>query len=107
MKLTLTKVYRSDKDKEGKPLVGKFGPYTKLAVKANEFGEKWLSGFSKPWNEKWNEGDVVEAEVEEKGEYLNLKEADPLKALTARVLALEEAVYKSKLPTVSHDDFLE
>lgn len=103
MKLTLTKVYRSDKDKNGKPLVSKKDqkPYTKIAIKCQEYGERWLSGFGAKWNDYWNEGDIVEAEVEENGEYLNLKRINPLADLTKRVLALEKAVYQG--PTVRYD----
>lgn len=92
-KLTLTKVYRNDKDKDGKLLKTKDGrAYTKLSVKTKEYGDKWISGFSNFWNEDWEEGMVVGATVEQNGEYLNLKKPDPIKALEDRVTKLEELV---------------
>jgi hypothetical protein len=66
-KITLTKVFRNDKDKEGKPLMTKAGkPYTKLALKCEEYGESWLSGFDSSKTSSWKEGDVVEVVVSSK-----------------------------------------
>ncbi|MEO5366652.1 MAG: hypothetical protein H7831_09920 [Magnetococcus sp. WYHC-3] len=73
MKLTITKIFVTDKDKHGNPLTGKNGPYSKKAIKATEYGDKWISGFAGEWNKDWKVGDVVEAEVEDTGKYLNLK----------------------------------
>ncbi len=101
MQLTLTRVYRNDKDKEGNPLVFKSGvskgkTYTKLGIQCVEYGDVWLSGFDAQWNANWKEGDKVEAEVEKTTsngkEYLNLRRIDPLVALEKRVKALEEIV---------------
>ena len=93
-KLTLTRVLRLKEDKEGKPLVNKKGvPYTRLLVKAEEHGDTWISGFANSASEDWSEGDVVEAKVEKKGEYLNLSvsksSASPLEP---RITALEDRV---------------
>lgn len=97
MKLTLTRVYRNDKDKDNKPLVfknvkNKGQPYTKLGVQCQEYGTKWLSGFDAQWNANWKEGDVVEADVEVNGEFLNLKRPDPLADILRRLKALEDIV---------------
>lgn len=71
-KLTLTFVGRYTTKKDGTPLVGKTGkPYTSLRIKCNEYGDKYLSGFDGAATQGWKEGDVVEVEVEQKGEYLN------------------------------------
>ena len=76
-KITLTKVFRSNKDKEGKELIGKNGrPYEKLGLKAQEYGDRWISGFGNRTNQNWKEGDQVEVEIEEKGQYLNFKTID-------------------------------
>lgn len=73
-KLKITNISRKDTDKEGNKLFGKNGrPYTRLGIKTVEYGSKWLSGFGRQDNESWKEGDTVEVEVEEKGEYLNFK----------------------------------
>lgn len=55
-KLTLTQVTRTQR-------TSKYGkPFTSLTIKANEYGQKFLSGFGNKANESWKEGDVVEVE---------------------------------------------
>lgn len=72
MKLTLTQVFATNKDKNGNQLTSKDGkPYTRMSIKANEYGDKWISGFKNKSNENWKSGDEVECIVEQKGEYLN------------------------------------
>ena len=92
-KLTLTKVHRSNKDKEGKELIGKNGrPYTRVGIKTMQYGEKWLSGFENRQNANWKEGDSVEVIVEQKGEYLNFRTVsldERVEELEARVSKLE------------------
>ena len=71
-KLTLTRIYTTDKDKSGIPFKSKKGfPYTKMSLKATEYGDKWISGFKGKENENWKDGDVVEVEITQNGEYLN------------------------------------
>lgn len=71
-KLTLSYVGRFTTKKDGTPLVGKTGkPYTSLRIKCNEYGDKYLSGFDNASTKDWKEGMTIEAEIEEKGEYLN------------------------------------
>lgn len=65
-KLTLTFVKRTPKVSER---TGK--PFTSLSIKCEEYPNKWLSGFDGKETASWKEGDVVEADVEEKGQYLN------------------------------------
>ena len=89
MKIKLTKVYINDKDKEGKPFIGKNGAYSKIAVKCQEYGDRYLSGFVSQWNANWKIGDTVEVDIEEKGEYLNIHKPDPVAELEKRVRALE------------------
>lgn len=73
-KLTLTKVYTTNKDKEGNELKSKKGiPYTRMSIKAQEYGDKWISGFQNKDNKDWKEGDTVEVEIKENGEYLNFE----------------------------------
>ena len=72
--LTLTSIQRYNKDKEGNPLKTKDGrPYTRLVIRCKEYGDKMLSGFDSIQTQSWREGDNVECEVEQKGEYLNFK----------------------------------
>ena|SRR3990167_6470447 len=74
MKLTLNQLTRFDKDKEGNPLKTRDGrPYTRLLIRAKEYGDKPISGFDSIQTQGWREGDTVEVEVEQKGEYLNFK----------------------------------
>lgn len=69
MEVTLTAVKRTDRvaKASGKPFVS-------VGIKCNKYGDQWLSGFGGPENENWGAGDVVEIEVETKGEYLNFKQ---------------------------------
>lgn len=92
-KVHLTKVYASDKDKNGNPLVSKTGkPYTKLAIKCVEHGDKWLSGFQNSTNKGWAEGNEVDIIVKPNGEYLNFDTPKAEDMLSARVSALEVEV---------------
>jgi len=71
-KITLTAVYHNDKDRNGNPYMSKAGkPYTKCNVKATEYGDKYISGFGNKTTQGWKVGDVVEVEIEQRGEYLN------------------------------------
>lgn len=90
MTATLTKVYRTDKDKNGNPLMSKAGkPYTRMSIKCQEHGDKWLSGFSSGWNQNWKEGDTVEIEVKQNGQYLNFEKSDPVVGLSLDVAGLK------------------
>lgn len=93
-KITLTRVYVSDKDKNGIPFVGKTTgkPYKKLALKATEYGDKWLSGFQNKDNENWKEGDVVDVIIKQNGEYLNFETPKAEDKLASRISALEVQV---------------
>jgi len=89
-KLTITKIFKSDKDKNGNLLKTKDGrAYSKLAIKTKEYGDKWISGFLSFWNENWVEGQIVGANVEPNGDFLNLKKPDPVAELEVRVKELE------------------
>jgi len=96
MKITLTKIFTTDKDKEGKPLVNRNGKeYTRMSIKTQEHGDSWLSGFLNNTNANWKEGDTVEVEVEkagDKGQYLNFKTISGYQLLEQRIEKLEEDV---------------
>lgn len=105
MQITLTKVFRSTKKKDGTPLIGKNGrPYTKLAIKTNEHGDRWLSGFDGKETQGWKEGDTVDVIVEEKGEYLNFsvpkKEAQSSAAIE-KLIEKIDAVNTNALRAIS------
>lgn len=74
MKVTIVAVNRKERmsNRTGKP-------FTSLGIRTQEHGEKWLSGFGNKDNSTWKNGDVVEIDIEQKGEYLNFtvpKKAD-------------------------------
>lgn len=84
--LHLTRVYRSDKDKNGQTLMGRSGrPYTKIAIKATEYGDKWINGFGNRDNNRWQDGDVVKARVVQSGQYLNLEMVSELEQVMLKL----------------------
>ena len=94
MKYKLTKVFRTTKDKEGNELKTRDNrPYERLAVKVAEHGDKWISGFGGKGNTYWKEGDEVEINIEQKGEYLNFSMPnvwDAIKDLQKKIKVLED-----------------
>jgi hypothetical protein len=71
-KVKLTKVFHTDKDNAGNPLIGNFGPYYKIGLATEEFPTKYIIGFSAT-KTLWKSGDEVEINLEEKGENLSFK----------------------------------
>lgn len=96
-KVILTQVYITDKDKQGNKLVNKWGKnYKKIAIKCNEYEQKWLSSFvSSDFDPRnaWKTGQTVKIVIEEKGEYLNFKLPDQLDYIDERLRAVEEVVF--------------
>ena len=75
LKTTITKIYRSDKKKDGTPLINKNGnAYEKISIQTNQNGDKWVGGFSNETNKAWNVGDSVDIDVTQNGDWLNFKE---------------------------------
>ncbi len=73
-KVTLTKIYTSDKDKNGNKLMSKNNkPYTRMSIKAKEYGDQWISGFQNKDNQNWRENDTVELIIKKNGQYLNFE----------------------------------
>ena len=74
MQVTLLKIHKSDKSKDGKPFVTKDGrTYTRVGIQTQEHGNVWLSGFEGRETSSWVEGAKVEIEVTKNGEYTNFK----------------------------------
>ena len=72
--LTITRIYTTDKDKNGNPLMSKQGkPYTRMSIQTQEYGEKWLSGFKNQTSGSWKVGEKVDVIVKESGQYLNFE----------------------------------
>ena len=112
VKLSRVSIY--SKDKEGKPLMGKFGPYEKclISFKSDKGEDVQASTFVKRETKetltKWKEGDTVTALFWKNGDFVNFdlpSEQDLLgervKSLEDRVKALE--VYISDRDVISED----
>jgi CYTH domain-containing protein len=74
-KVTITQLYRNDTDKNGNPLINKKTnqPYRKIVLQTKEYGDRYITGFCNEENSSWKVGDTVKIEIEQKGEYLNIK----------------------------------
>lgn len=94
---TITKIYRSFKDKAGNELKTKDGrSYERVAIKTVEMGDKYISGFGADWNKNWKIGDQVQIIVEQKGEYLNFSKLTENDLLNLRMDKLEKEVEELK-----------
>jgi len=94
---TITKIYRSFKDKEGNELKTKDGrSYERVAIKTVEMGDKYISGFGGEWNQNWKVGDQVQIIIEPKGEYLNFSKLTEIDLLNARVEKMEKEIEELK-----------
>jgi len=109
--VTLTKIYTTDKDKQGNLLKSKTGnPYTRLSIQTKEYGDKWISGFQNKSNQNWKEGDKVEIVIKENGQYLNFEtpnKEDVLMAmvqeLNTRLRKVEDKVFPPKIGNTDID----
>lgn len=96
-KVIITKVYKSDQTKDGKPLEfkgrdGKSRRATKLAIKTNKHGESWLSALVFNQDDQilnMREGDEVSIVIEERNGFLNFKLPTKIDIIEARVERLE------------------
>lgn len=110
--VTLKKIYRSDKKKDGTPLINKNGqPFEKIGIQTIEHGDRWLSGFGGPANKSWVEGDRVKIEVYQNGEYWNFKMPNTSGGVSREEfdqLAMQVRDLKAKLERLENkgDDFL-
>lgn len=99
IKVKITRVKAFDKKADGTPLVGKYGPYWRISILTDRFGEEWLSGFGKTNCADWEgtEKEIIVTEKESNGKvYKNFdlpKKTDEvarqLADLNKRVFALE------------------
>lgn len=123
-KVILTKVFISEKSKEGVPFVSKKTgkPFKKIGIMTTKHGEAWLSAFinsSDDLKNNWKVGDEVQVVVEKNGDWLNftsptnfdiLKEKhyqleDRVKLLEQVVNQLKSGVVKpQELPTITQDE---
>lgn len=97
-KVKITKIYRTDKDKQGNLLKSKDGkPYAKISIKTEENGDRWIGGFQNARNKDWKEGDVVEVKIIQNGEYLNFETPKDIDLTTERIAKLEARVMRLEL----------
>lgn len=70
MQVTITKTNRKERvsNKTGKTFIS-------LGLMTDKHGERWLSGFENETTKDWKVGDVVDIEIQTKGEYLNFTTA--------------------------------
>ena len=118
MKVTIKGIWRNTTDRQGKPLIGRNGqPYTKLSLKTQEHGDRYIYGFGNQDNARWNNGDIVEIEVWEDTyqdkQYLKFKmpkrtiTREEFEALSAKVEALEKKVNAALSGTTTQINELE
>lgn len=63
---TLTFCKRDDTDREGNALVNKQGkPFTRLTIKVESKGDRYISGFANEGNKNWRVGDEVDIIITE------------------------------------------
>ena len=102
MKLNIEKVYRKEEisKKTNKP-------YTRLAIKTKEYPDKWISGFGNKHNSEWKQGDSVDVNVIEKGEYLDFEMINSdtrIDILEQRIKVLEDFVFQNGNTQPVEDD---
>ena len=76
MKLKITQININWANKEGQAYLDKFQkPYARVGIKTEQHGQRWLSGFAYTGSPALSLkiGDEIEAEIEEKGQYLNFR----------------------------------
>lgn len=87
--LTIKKHMTFDKGKDGTILKDKRGnQYWRVAIKTNEYGDSWLSGFCKTQEDPkmtMKEGSRYQLVVESTGKYLNFDLPKPIDLLDAEV----------------------
>lgn len=109
MKVTITQITRKEAQ-------GQKGPYTRIGMKVQEYGDQWLSGFGRKDNMSWKVGDTVDVEIKEiekdGKKYINFEM--PQRAGTLgfsiedrdRLLRIEIAVQKLlSMATTPKDDY--
>ena len=86
---TITFLKRDNTDREGNTLIAKSGPnagkpYTRMSIKVESKGDRYLSGFGNPGNASWQVGDSVDIVITESDKldknglpYLNFTQAKP------------------------------
>jgi hypothetical protein len=92
----ITKVFVSDKSKEGKPFTTSKGkPFWKIAIKTDRYPDDWMSALAFAQDDaemNLKEGDEVKILIETNGQYKNFKLPSRIDQLEERVAALENTL---------------
>lgn len=100
--VTLTKVFSSDKNKDGQEFKTKDGKkFWKMAIKTQELGDEWLSClfFDEGRMPQWSEGDQVAVEIEESNGYKNFRIPTKYDTLMAMFNELDQRLRKLENPS--------
>ena len=94
MTTKLTDIRQITTDRAGVPLRTRDGRlYTRLLIKAENYGNQWISGFANKQNYNWKVGDLVNIEIQEVQKdgqtYLNFRTQDRIDLLEGRIATLE------------------
>lgn len=104
-KVTLTKIFTSDKNKNGEEFKTKKGQkFWKMGIKTDEYQDEWMSClfFDQDKIPDWNEGDQVSIVIEENGGFKNFKVPTQFDTLFAMFNELDQRVKRlENPPTVS------
>lgn len=84
--VTLTRVFR-------KNVTTSKGAAINLSIKTKEYGDKWISGFQNESNKDWAEGQQVQVEITQNGQYLNYK---TIKGAKSSQVSSTEVIYRLK-----------
>lgn len=110
MKVKLTRISHLSTDRDGNLLVSKKTgkPYTRCLLDLED-GRKSVSGFGNKTTESWKEGDTVDINLVQNGQYWNFDVPKVDAAdLASRVAKLEAKVFGEDVPQAndpSLDDF--
>jgi hypothetical protein len=94
-KVLITRVYKSDKKKDGTDLSIKGKKAWKVGIKTEQYGDKWFSALAFEEDSPLmdlKEGDEVSVVIWEKGGFMNFKLPTKLDLLEARIEAIEKYI---------------
>lgn len=106
-KVTISRIGHLEKDKEGNPLRTKDNkPYTRCLIDLTD-GRK-VSGFGNQTTRTWKEGDDLDLDLEQKGQYWNFKtiKKDNLSSEQLdRIEKMLTELHKHLITTPNEDNF--
>lgn len=99
---TITYLKRDDTDREGNALKTKAGkPYTRMTLKVESKGERYISGFGSAQNKDWKVGDSVDITITEAEKtdkegrpYLNFTQPKPIDKVGDDIATIKSDIMK-------------